>query len=101
MGEQMMFPNTIEEFIDDYKFIDKEKVYTNGSELIQVYRIKQCLDYYNDKKDKEIQRLNNIIDELEKFINKRIDYETTPFEAETYYLDVLDKLKELRNENAK
>ena len=27
-----------------------------------------------DSKDKEIERLNNIIEELEKYINKRIEY---------------------------
>ena len=39
MSDAMMFPETIEEFIDQYKFIDTDQIYTNGSELIQVFRV--------------------------------------------------------------
>ncbi len=44
MNQTMTFPETIEEFIERHKFKDSEEVYTNGSELIQVYRIKQWID---------------------------------------------------------
>ena len=44
-GEVMDFPNTFDEFADYYGFKDKEEVYTNGSELIQVYRVKQWLEH--------------------------------------------------------
>ena len=46
-GEVMDFPNTFDEFAKDYGFKDKEEVYTNGSELIQVYRVKQWLEHIN------------------------------------------------------
>lgn len=45
-GEMMQFPETIEEFLDNYCFTDKDKVYTNGSELIQRFRIEQALEHY-------------------------------------------------------
>jgi hypothetical protein len=40
---------SIKEFIDFYSFKDSEEVYTNGSELIQVFRVKQMLDMYVPK----------------------------------------------------
>ena len=47
-GEQMDFPSTFDEFANEYGFKDKEEVYTNGSELIQVYRVKQWLEHINE-----------------------------------------------------
>lgn len=44
-GEIMEFPNTFDEFVKEYGFKDKEEVYTNGSELIQVFRVKQWLEH--------------------------------------------------------
>ena len=41
----MMFPDTVEEFMEQYKIVDTEKVYTNGSELIPIFRIKQWFDH--------------------------------------------------------
>jgi len=34
------------EFMEQYSFIDTDEVYTNGSELIQVFRVKQGLEHY-------------------------------------------------------
>ena len=54
MNEQMWFPKNIKEFIDDYSFKDKEEIYTNGSQLIQVFRVEQALEhYYQPYKDIE------------------------------------------------
>ena len=44
-GEIMEFPETFDEFADSYGFIDTEKVYTNGSQLISVFRVKQWLEH--------------------------------------------------------
>lgn len=52
--DQMAFPKTIKEFIDDYSFKDKEEIYTNGSQLIQTFRVEQALNhYYQPYKDIE------------------------------------------------
>ena len=49
MAEVMLFPNTIDEFLDSYSFKDSEGIYTNGSELISVFRVKQALaHFYSD-----------------------------------------------------
>lgn len=72
MNEEMKFPKTFEEFIKQYSFFDKQQIYTNGSELIQVFRIKQ----WEEHKEKENQELK------EKYLNAVADYETTMFEKE-------------------
>ena len=53
MAEIMTFPKTFDEFVEEYGFVDKEKVYTNGSELIQVFRVKQWLQHENKNKKME------------------------------------------------
>ena len=45
MEEQMMeFPDTWEEFEEEYGFTDKDKHYSNGTRLIPSYRVKQWLE---------------------------------------------------------
>lgn len=46
MCDVMEFPKTIKEFIEEYQFTDEEQIYTNGSKLIQVFRIMQALEHY-------------------------------------------------------
>ena len=48
MCDRMNFPKTPEEFIKIYSFIDKEEIYTNGVELIPVFRVEQMLYHYID-----------------------------------------------------
>ena len=45
----MEFPETFDEFVDSYGFIDTEEVYTNGSQLIPVFRVKQWLEHISEK----------------------------------------------------
>lgn len=45
-GDALNFPETPEEFIKEYSFKDKQEVYTNGAELISVFRVKQMLEKY-------------------------------------------------------
>lgn len=50
MGETMDFPDSPINFIESYSFIDRKEIYTNGSELVPLFRVKQMLDhYYHDK----------------------------------------------------
>jgi hypothetical protein len=66
MGDVMTFPKEPKEFIDQYSFRDSEQVYTNGSELIPVFRVKQMLDHYLPEQARSIvkkledMRYNNI-----------------------------------------
>ena len=50
----------------------------------------------NDNKEKVIIKLNNIINELEKYLEDLIDNDCVSIEATEIYEDTLDKLKELK-----
>lgn len=43
MDETMNFPETFDEFAENYKITDDKQVYTNGTELIPIFRVKQWL----------------------------------------------------------
>jgi hypothetical protein len=46
MNTTMAMPKAAEEFICQNKFTDSKQVYTNGSELMPVFRVEQMLDHY-------------------------------------------------------
>lgn len=41
MADMMQFPKTVEEFMEQYKIVDTEQVYTNGAELVPIFRMEQ------------------------------------------------------------
>ena len=45
MCDLMTFPDTVEEFMEEYKIIDTEQVYTNGAELVPIFRMKQWFEH--------------------------------------------------------
>lgn len=45
MGDKMEFPDTWEEYAEDYGFFDNQGVYTNGSLLIPEFRVRQWLEH--------------------------------------------------------
>ena len=76
----------------DLKDIDKYKSFKNGSFIYD-------LGYYQGNLlINEIERLNNIINEFEKYIKSEIPEEE--FVNSEWYVNILDKLKELK-ENKK
>ena len=50
----MKYPETFEDFINEYSFKDRKEEYTNGSMLISVYRVLQAYDYYCKKQGPEV-----------------------------------------------
>lgn len=64
-ADMMEFPPNFELFISSYKFKDSEEIYTNGSDLIQVFRVKQGWDHFThsmkDKQSREIMARNRCI----------------------------------------
>lgn len=46
MADLMTFPRTFMEFIKEYSFNDKEEIYTNGADLIPVFRVEQGWEHY-------------------------------------------------------
>ena len=41
----MTFPNTVEEFMEQYKIVDTEKIYTNGADLVPIFRMLQWFEH--------------------------------------------------------
>lgn len=71
MFEEMKFPDTLDEFIKQYSFIDEEQIYTNGSELIHTFRVKQ----WEEHKEKENQKLRIQVSAIEEtFLNQQKEF---------------------------
>ena len=87
MADSMEFPKTIEEFIDGYSFNDSDKVYTNGVDLVPVYRVIQGFGHY----EQEIR--NKAIDDFTKEIVAEYDNDGCP--GVTDYLDYRLSIREL------
>lgn len=50
-GDMMEFPETVEEFMDDYKVVDSEGIYmSKGAELVPIFRMNQWFDHEMAKK---------------------------------------------------
>lgn len=51
MADMMTFPDNVEEFMEQYKIIDTEQVYTNGAELVPIFRMKQWFEHLKPCED--------------------------------------------------
>ena len=47
MANAMIFPDTVEEFMEEYKLVDSDQVYSNGSEFVPIFRMKQWFEHVN------------------------------------------------------
>ena len=45
MCDSMMFPATVDEFMEKYKVVDSEHVYSNGMEMVPIFRMKQWFEH--------------------------------------------------------
>ena len=45
MSDMMTFPATVEEFMEQYKIVDTEKIYTNGADLVPIFRMMQWFEH--------------------------------------------------------
>lgn len=50
MPDVMMFPDTVEEFMESYKMVDVEHVYSNGVEFVPIYRMMQWFQHRPERK---------------------------------------------------
>lgn len=83
-------------FINSHSFKDKKELYTNGAELVPVFRVQQAYDYYFLKLEKA---LDKAVGEIQKMIecNNCGSYEICPFDIEHechHECEDKDKLKE-------
>lgn len=65
MADMMYFPKSFMEFIKGYSFKDSDEVYTNGAELIPVFRVEQAVEHY----EAEIRNkaIDEFFDELKRY----------------------------------
>ena len=45
MGDMMTFPASVEDFMEQCKITDTEHVYSNGTEYVPIYRMKQWFEH--------------------------------------------------------
>ena len=45
MGDIMEFPDTVEEFMEEYKMVDKHEIYSNGTEYVPIFRMEQWFEH--------------------------------------------------------
>lgn len=61
MAYCMEFPDDWHDFLKSNQFIDSKEVYTNGSELIQVYRVEQLIEHLLKEQEDEKKRVMKVI----------------------------------------
>ena len=54
MGDVMIFPASVEEFMEQYKMTDTEQVYSNGTEYVPIYRMRQWFENCRNQQRKTI-----------------------------------------------
>ena len=93
MSNEEQIADTIEMLYKRLNEYNKQDLFNYGY-LLESNQI-LCKDI--EEKDKEIERLNNIIDELEKWIMEDVkDEKPDLFFQVLRKIDILDKLKELK-----
>ena len=82
---------SLDEFMEYYKTTDTKHIYSNGTEFVPIFRIKQWLEY-NNRADLQT-RWNSLREWLKKQMLIILRYEIGS------YKEVLDKMNELEGEN--
>lgn len=57
MSDCMTFPNTVEEFMEQYKVVDTDCVYSNGIEFVPIFRMKQWFEHLQDAQEVQPDRM--------------------------------------------
>lgn len=79
---------SLEDFMESYKMVDVEQIYSNGTEFVPIFRVKQWLEYNN------INNLQSKIDKAIEYIEETIkeNYEWDMY-RENKLLDILKEDK--------
>lgn len=49
MANVMEFPDTVEEFMEQYRVTDTDHVYSNGTDYVPIFRMKQWFEHLQPK----------------------------------------------------
>ena len=71
MSDCMHFPDTVEEFMEQYKMTDTKQVYSNGIEYVPIFRMKQWFEHekaqlYKESTTKDTISRRAALDAVEK-----------------------------------
>lgn len=66
MTEQMDFLDNFLDFIRKYSFKDEKEIYTNGADLIPVFRVEQAWDHYTDVILDYIYNVESLLDDADR-----------------------------------
>lgn len=62
-GEMMLFPATVEEFMEQYKVVDRDHALSNGAEFVPVFRMRQWFDHLQAPPITNADRIRAMTDE--------------------------------------
>lgn len=69
MGDIMEFPETVEEFMEEYKMVDKHEIYSNGTEYVPIFRMEQWFEHCRTRSDTAKRCID--VDELIKDLKRQ------------------------------
>lgn len=68
-AESMRFPETVDEFMEQYKIVDTEQVYTNGMDLVPIFRMQQWFEHLPAADVRPVAEISDTVDEVLDFLN--------------------------------
>jgi len=57
MSDLMYFPDTVDEFMELYKMTDTKEVYSNGTEYVPIFRMKQWFEHEEAKRTAKVEQI--------------------------------------------
>ena len=60
-GQIMTFPDSVDEFMESYKMVDTEHIYSNGTEYVPIFRMRQWFEHMNDNDVVEVTRCKDCV----------------------------------------
>ena len=72
MSDCMTFPDTVEEFMEQYKVVDTDQVYSNGTEFVPIFRMKQWFEHLKSAQPEPSQVARDIATIIENEQDMRV-----------------------------
>ena len=63
MADVMTFPESVDEFMEQYKLVDEDHVYSNGTAFVPIFRMKQWFDHLQALPITNADRIRSMTDE--------------------------------------
>ena len=99
MSDRMTFPDTVEEFMEQYKVVDTDGVYmSKGAELVPIFRMKQWFEHLLCADDDVINLPSaqpepmNVNLQVEKLSKHQSDFTDLDAQPEQQWIPVSERL---------